>query len=180
MRTATVVMSLGLTLLALPVCAQVRRTMPVPPKILDQILADTARYEELPSDRDSLAANLVAHPIEVGAKGIAAVEVDGMNRLCGANNCDKWIFRRTTAGYERILNAGGVQTIEVLKTRTNGYRDIMTAQHGSAWDSGLSLYRFDGREYRLVRCFDRTYRYVDRRGRAHDLKHPRITPIACG
>jgi hypothetical protein len=50
---------------------------------------------------------------------------------------------------------------------------------GSAWDSDLRLYKFDGREYRRVGCFFRTYHYRDRHGHMRELKRARITPVAC-
>ena len=51
--------------------------------------------------------------------------------------------------------------------------------HGSAWDSGLTLYKFDGRRYRRVACYQRTYRYRDRRGNFRELRRPRVTPEKC-
>ena len=82
-------------------------------------------------------------------------------------------------GYERLLAAGSIQTIEPQPTTSRGYRDIITAMHGSAWDSDLRLYKFDGREYRRSGCFFRTYDYLDIHGRMRELKRPRITPAAC-
>ena len=82
-------------------------------------------------------------------------------------------------GYERLLDAGAIQQLEVQSKMRHGYRDIVTAQHGGAWDSELRRYAFDGRVYHLTGCFSRNYSYLDAHGRFHELKRPRITAVTC-
>ncbi len=130
--------------------------------------------------RDSLAAYLRAEPLDLNRDGVPELVIHGIQRLCGASNCIKWIYRRTSAGYERLLVAWGTQTLEPLTSTTHGYRDLRKWQHGSAWDSGVTLYKFDGRRYRQDRCFHYSYSYLDAHDERHELKRPRITPASCG
>ena len=90
-----------------------------------------------------------------------------------------WIYRATSTGYEQLLDANGVQTIEARKTVSHGYRDVLTSTHESADWSDLTLYRFDGERYRAVECSKREYQYYDAAGRFHEVKRPRITRVEC-
>jgi hypothetical protein len=90
-----------------------------------------------------------------------------------------WIYGRTSTGYERLLGDESIQSLEPLATVTHGYRDVRTWMHGSAWDFGVTLYKFDGRRYRAARCALYSYSYLDSHDERHELKRPRITPEPC-
>lgn len=126
-----------------------------------------------------IAANLVAEPLDLDGNGTPELEVRGINAVCQINNCVTWIYRRAGSSYQRLLTAGSIEDVEPQSTFSHGYRDLITVHHGSAWNSDLTLYKFDGREYRRSACFARTYRYLDTRDRPHELKHPRITSRTC-
>lgn len=168
-----------LALLPLMASAQQRPRVPVPRQIVEHILADSSLFEMMPRSYDSLLANLVAEALDLDGDGTPELEVRGIKSLCGANNCSAWIYRRVTKDYQRLLEAGSIQQIEIQPTTSHGYHDITTAQHGSAWSSELRRYKFDGRQYQLTGCFSRDYRYLEANGRVHDLKRPRITQITC-
>jgi hypothetical protein len=163
-----------------PVSGQRRQSVRVPHQIVEDILKDTLLDELLPNRAGSLAANLVAVPVDLNGDAVPELEIRALNFICGPNNCPTWIYRRTASGYERLLDANSVQTLQPKSTLSHGYRDIMTARHGSAWDSDLVVYKFDGRVYRQSACFSRTYRYRDAHGNFHELKRPRIAPVSCG
>jgi hypothetical protein len=171
----------GLLVTFVPACshAQARRSTAVPRPILEQLLDDTAFTDWVFAPRDSIAANLIAERLDLNGDGRPELKIRGINSVCQINNCVAWIYRQTGSGYERLLDAGIIQQLEPQATTSHGYRDIMTFHHGSAWDSDLTLYRFDGRAYKRARCFVRTYRYLDAQGRSHELKKPRITRVAC-
>jgi hypothetical protein len=179
MRFSQSIVAIAIGLLPMSVSAQPRRRIAAPQEIVEEIIRDTTSYESLPRHLDSLAANLEAVKLDLNGDGSPELEIRGINVICGANNCPAWIYRRAGNRYERLLSTNYVQTIEVQSGVSHGYRDIMTARHGSAWDSDLSLFQFDGHEYRRVRCFDRRDRYLDSSRRPHELKRPRITPRAC-
>ena len=154
--------------------------MEVPKEIVRQLLSGDEGLRKYVRVRpDGTAENLVAVPLELNGDGEPELEVHGTGDICGAQNCAAWVFRKTARGYEMLLDADSVQTVKPQKTSTRGYRDIITSMHGSAWDSGLTLYKFDGRRYRRVACYQRTYRYRDRRGNFRELRRPRATPEKC-
>jgi hypothetical protein len=160
--------------------AQERRTVEVPREIVRQLAIDGDLKDLIVLKRDGRAENLVAQYVELNRDGRPELIVHGINSpICGAANCDHWIYRKTPKGYGLLLEAGAVQQVLPQKTFTNGYRDVMTSMHGSAFDSELALYKFDGKQYQLRRCYYRTYRSRDKFGNFHDLKRPIITPLKC-
>ena len=178
-RAVVSAICIALTILPASAFAQTRRRVAVPRQIVEQLIRDTALAQLVQLRKDGSAANLVAEPLDLNGDGIPELEVHGINSICGANNCVTWIYRRTASGYERLLAAGSIQTVELQPTVSYGYRNIITAMHGSAWDSDLRLYKFDGREYRRTSCFKRTYRDRDRHGHMRELARPRTTPVTC-
>ena len=165
---------------ALAACDPVKAPplLSVPPQVVDDIRRDTTD-EMMPESRDTLVADLFPDTVDVDGEGAPELLVWGRRSLCGAQNCRVWIYRRTSNGYEPLLHAYGVQTLEPQRATSHGYRDIMTSQHGSATSSELRLYKFDGQRYRLVACYDRSYRALDERGEIQELEKPRVTPIEC-
>jgi hypothetical protein len=117
--------------------------------------------------------------IDLSRDGRTELVVHGINEICGANNCYTWIFQKAGNSYRMLLDAGFIQQIEPQKTYTNGYHDVIGAMHGSAWDSELTLYKFDGKKYRRAGCFFRTYRYKDKRGLFRDSKRPIVSRVRC-
>jgi hypothetical protein len=114
------------------------------------------------------------------------VDRDGKNELAIRNycapvgNCQFWIFKKKGDGYEILLKAiNDVQMFKLRKSKTKKYFDLETTAHGDAWSGGMSVYKFDGKEYILEECFDYTYIYIDKKGRRHELKKPILTPLHC-
>jgi hypothetical protein len=174
----------GILLLQAPASALAQahtRRAAVPPQILEHIWQDTAaRSWFLGLPRDSLASSLYAEPIDLNGDSVPELVVRGRGSLCGASNCVFWIYGRTSSGYERLLDDGrSMQTLERMRTISHGYRDLRTWMHGSAWDGGVILYKFDGRRYRAAQCAGYSYSYLDAHDVRHELKRPRITPRPC-
>ena len=159
--------------------AQRAKTTRAPREIVKDLLKDTTWIETPAPPVDSVAADVVAEPLDLNGDGAPELEVMAIGHLCHSNaNCPIWIYRRAGAGYERLLDAGNIALLEAQQTFTHGYRDIMTTRHGSAWHSDLTLYRFDGREYRRSACFSWSD-ILGRDGEYRELKKPRITRVAC-
>lgn len=174
----------GVLLLLLPVSAfaqaHARRNHDVPPQILEHIRRDTTwRPIELDEARDSLAFFLIAERVYLNHDGSPELVIHGQDRLCGAYWCPYWIYRRTSTGYERLLDAGNIQRLEPRAAVSHGYRDVTAWRHGSAWDSDATFYKFDGRRYRAARCAEYNYSYLDSHDKRHELKRPIITPEPC-
>ena len=52
---------------------------------------------------------------------------------------------------------GYLSPIEALKTSTRGYRDIRTMQQSSAVEHEITVFKFDGNQYRASRCTTEKY-----------------------
>lgn len=65
--------------------------------------------------------------------------------LASANIEPFWVFRRTEKGYSLALMTYAAD-LEVVGTRTHGYRDIRVTQEGEV-RSVAAIFRFDGKEY---------------------------------
>ena len=174
----------GISLLLFPVSAfaqtHARRNDAVPPQIREHIRQDTTWQPMDEAILDSLNIRLVADRVDLNHDGVPELVVRGQGGyICGASWCPYWIYRRTSTGYERLLDAGNIEVLEPLTTVTHGYRDVKTWMHGSAFESSLTIYKFDGRQYRAVYCADYLYTYQDSRGEWHETKRPRITQEPC-
>jgi hypothetical protein len=148
----------------------------VPKKIVEQLLEDGYEVEVSAA---GTASNLEAHPIELNRGGEPALRVHGLGEICGAANCMTWVYQKDASGYRLLLDAGYVDRIEPQKSYTRGYRDLMAVVHGSAWESDLILYKFNGEEYQRDSCFFRTFRYEDRHGTLREWEEPKTTRIDC-
>jgi hypothetical protein len=94
---------------------------------------------------------------------------------CSAvGNCSTYIFRKTRAGYQQLLN-DEAQMVRTGRVGTRRHRDIIFQVHGSAYESNILTYKFDGEEYHLKGCIYREYSYLDKRGRFYVRKRPQIT-----
>jgi hypothetical protein len=168
-----------LALIVRPAVAQKDRTVDVPKEIVQQLVKDEELKEFIQLKPDGGAENLVAKPIDLDPDGIPELQVHEIGSICGAANCVTWIHRKAGACYQLLLDAGTIQDIQPQKTFTHDYRDIMTSTHGSAWDSGLELYKFDGKQYRRVAMLLPYISYKDKRGNYREWKRPRITRAKC-
>ena len=92
-------------------------------------------------------------------------------------NCPLWVLRRQRDGYHIILDASSAQTFTIQPHRTSGFNDLVLRMHGSATESGLTLYKFNGSSYGDVACYDENWEVADESGQFHHLKEPRITPV---
>jgi len=92
--------------------------------------------------------------------------------LCGNVNCS---FLILSADY-KVLMEKVTQTYKLLSTMHHGLPDIITSMHGSAYDSGLSYWRFQGKHYVRVTCADAEYGDGD----GNFYRKPHISPHPCG
>lgn len=90
-------------------------------------------------------------------------------------NCAFWVVRKTGDRYTVILYRGAIQSFTIQPTVTNGFRDLILVQHGSATDLGLTLYRFNGSRYQQAGCYNAAWAILQN-GQVHDLDEPQITP----
>lgn len=103
---------------------------PLPADVLQRLRADERNRQsfETCANRGKLkeipAKWFVASEVSLKDDEPSGLVVKAENAcLWGANIGPFWVFRRATEGYELVLNESALG-LELLSTRTNGYRDI--------------------------------------------------------
>jgi hypothetical protein len=77
-------------------------------------------------------------------------EISANACLVGASTGGFWVLRQIPAGFQLVLSqmASG---LSILKTRSNGLRDIQLYTHASVSEHAITDFRFNGIQYRLFR-----------------------------
>jgi hypothetical protein len=145
---------------SMSVIAQKRREVPVPKEVARQLV----NYGEEGEFR--------AEAVDLNDDGRTELIVQGSCAVVG--NCSTYIFRKSQGGYQQLLN-DEAQVVATGTVGTQRYRDIIFQVHGSAYESKISTYKFNGEEYHLKRCIYRNYSYIDWNGRFNVRKRPQIT-----
>ncbi len=152
-------------------------------KLIDTIVPQIREWREDVPDkklRDIAAETRIAF-VNLSGHGRNEVIAQGGGEKFSCSptgNCPFWVLRRERDGYHIILSASSKQTFTIQPTKTNGLHDLVLGMHGSAFEAGLTLYKFDGSEYRDFACFDANWEVTDEKGELRHFKEPRITP--CG
>jgi hypothetical protein len=103
---------------------------------------------------------------------VQGINSSSESTFCGNANCEFWIL---SSNY-KVLMENVTQTYKLLSTMHHGLPDIITSMHGSAYDSGLSYWRFQGKHYVRVTCADAEYGDWD----GNFYRKPHISPHPCG
>lgn len=97
--------------------------------------------------------------VDLDRDGRAEILVRGGRvALCGAvGNCDFWVIKQERKGLRLLLHGNDYIDAtdmgkQVLKTRTNGYADLLLKGHSSVSETSYSTYKYDGRRYVERRC----------------------------
>lgn len=105
-------------------------------------------------------------------------EANGIGPCGGTGNCLFWVFQMTSEGPKAILDSSSWGTFELITVRpwsTNGYRDIVLADHGDTSGQDVYSFKFANGAYRANSCFHADW--VDDRGEARSS--PELTPMRC-
>lgn len=94
-------------------------------------------------------------------------------------NCQFAIYAKNGKRYSNLLSTSMVQVFEILKTSTNGYKDLHLRTHGSAFDSYHRFLKFNGRKYTQRKCWNESYENLDENGKWQQLEKPIITKESC-
>jgi hypothetical protein len=70
--------------------------------------------------------------------------------LNGANVGPFWVVQKTSKGCQVVLSGGG-HNLEILSTRSKGYRDIQLTS-ATATKVSTSVFRFDGHRYQIYQA----------------------------
>jgi len=97
--------------------------------------------------------------VKLASNGRTQVIVQGVGECqCSpTGNCSFWIYEKSANGYRPLLATDMVQVFSVENTRSHGYRDIVTGAHGSAFDTDLTVFKFDGEHYQPRECWRMSY-----------------------
>lgn len=132
-----------------------------------------APQRSLPEEIDTI--RIAPAALHAGAPAQLLVQASD-NCHCGATgNCAFWVLEREGKSFRVLLETSMVHFFSLELSRKNGYRDILTSSHGSAFYSDLVLYRFDGAQYRATDCGSVDYGTED----GGTAKHPRLARKEC-
>jgi hypothetical protein len=90
-------------------------------------------------------------------------------------NCSILVLRSVNGRYRVVLDGIG-QSFTIRPARTNGFRNIELAMHGSATESTVKIYKFSGSRYLRSGCQDVSLATLDKEGNLQELEKPLITP----
>lgn len=129
---------------------EVNRPVNVPEGALQILRTDTEVLRCLKQNQTPnhvSASWFVASEIHLnGPEGIDLVVQPKNTCLFGANIGPFWVFRNTPQGYRMVLTTRALG-LEVLRSRTKGYRNIRGVR-ATATNTVSVLFRFDGHKYR--------------------------------
>lgn len=137
----------------------VRRPVRLPADVLRQLVSiegdRLSRCAEL-SGAASLRAYFTASAVDINGDGQSDIVVQAGENGClnGANIAPFWVFAkvglRTEPGHELLFTTRALH-IGILKTSSNGYRDIV-AGGATAAEYYETVYKFDGQKYQPRSC----------------------------
>jgi hypothetical protein len=113
---------------------------------------DSFLENERDKERQTVLSSRVGR-IELGSDHSEQIFVRGPDLFCGATgNCSIWIFARDNGHLRLILETGGGLFI-VKATETQGFHDVATGMHMSAFEEGFAVYRWNGEKYTQIDCY---------------------------
>lgn len=130
----------------------IRRPVAIPDNVLQILRQDERNQRSLKEGQtpaDMRASWFVGSTIHLNDDDLPDLVVMAANsRLFGANLVPFWIFRNTPQGHQLVLAVMSLG-LKVLKSKTNGHRDITTTEV-TAVEIFDTRYAFNGNEYQVV------------------------------
>ena len=122
-------------------------------QLFKQVLADFRDLRECLEQAEggvrAAQENMTVETLDVNHDGVPEYEVQMSGACaCGMVNCSIYIYRKTAQGFESILDDAAGMGIEVLKTSSNGYSDLLVEARDTAATRAETIYKFDGKQYR--------------------------------
>jgi hypothetical protein len=126
----------------------------IPPDLLATLRNDLAGDDESGDDEclEHLKENIRTTLFDLN-QSQAAWLVEGVNNicLCGANNCEEFLYIRSGKGWRKIFCGTG-QYLERRSTSIRGWPDLVLYSHFSAAEEIQEVYQFDGNVYKQTGC----------------------------
>ena len=125
-------------------------------KLFNQVLSDFKDLREcMEQEEGGLRKgqeNMTIEELDLNRDGVNEYEVEMSGPCaCGMVNCSIYIYRKTAQGFESILDDAAGLGVELLKTSSNGYRDLLVTARDTAATQAETVYKFDGKRYRDVK-----------------------------
>ncbi|HEY0367263.1 MAG TPA: hypothetical protein VGC73_12395, partial [Pyrinomonadaceae bacterium] len=125
-------------------------------KLFHQVLNDFKDLREcMEQEEDGLRKaqeNVTIEELDLNGDGVNEYEVEMSGPCaCGMVNCSIYIYRKAGQGFEAILDDAAGLGVELLKTSTNAYRDLLVTARDTAATQDETVYKFDGKRYRDVK-----------------------------
>jgi len=122
-------------------------------QLFKQVLADFRDLRECIEQAEggvrAAQENMSVETLDVNHDGVPEYEVQMSGACaCGMVNCSIYIYRKTAQGFETILDDAAGMGIEMLKTSSNGYSDLLVEGRDTAATRAETIYKFDGKQYR--------------------------------
>lgn len=122
-------------------------------QLFKQVLADFRDLRECIEQEEggvrTAQENMTVESRDLNHDGVSEYEVQLSGTCaCGAVNCSIYIYRKTAQGFETILDDASGLGVEVLKTSSNGYSDLLVEARDTAATRAETVYKFDGKQYR--------------------------------
>jgi len=130
---------------------------PVRSKLFKQVLTDYPDVRDCVEKEEggnrAAEENMSVTEVDVNRDGVSEYEVELSGPCtCGMVNCSIYLYRQSANGYESLLPDAAGLGLELLKTSTNGYRDLQVDARDTAATQGNTFYKFDGKQYRESRA----------------------------
>jgi len=122
-------------------------------KLFKQVLAEYPDVRECVEKEEggirAAEENTSVEEVDLNRDGVSEYQV-GLSSpcVCGMVNCSIYVYRQSPRGYESILADAAGLGLEVLKTLSNGYADVLVEARDTAATRSETTFKFDGKQYR--------------------------------
>lgn len=121
--------------------------------LFKQVMTDVEELRKcIETDDGGLSAaeeKATVEEVDLNRDGVPEYEVDiSSGCACGTVNCAIYLYRQSRGGYELILDGASGYGLDVLKTSTNGYLDVLVTARNNVATASEATYKFDGKQYR--------------------------------
>jgi hypothetical protein len=122
-------------------------------KLFNQVLSDFKDLRECFEQEEGglrkAQEDMTIEKVDLNRDGVNEYQVEMSGPCaCGMVNCSIYMYRKTEQGFDAILDDAAGLGVEVLKTSSNGYRDLRVTARDTAATQGETVYKFDGKRYR--------------------------------
>ena len=122
-------------------------------KLFNQVLNDFKDlrecFEQGEGGLRKAQEDMTIEEVDLNRDGVNEYQVEMSGPCaCGMVNCSIYMYRKTEQGFDAILDDAAGLGVEVLKTSSNGYRDLRVTARDTAATQAETVYKFDGKRYR--------------------------------